>query len=184
MSTTTKRYAFVIDLSKCIDCNACMIGCKAENSVPIGQTRNWVYQHGPEGTYPDLKMSFEPGNCMHCENPPCVDACPTEATYKAADGIIAINKDLCIGCRACIPACPYNARYYDDKAKKVDKCSFCDHRLKTGLDTACVHTCMTGSRQYGDLNDPNSEVSKLLKKNKNHVKLADKGTGPAVYYID
>lgn len=179
-----KRYAFVIDLSKCIDCNACMVGCKAENGVPVGHHRIWVYEHGPEGKFPNLKMSFEPGNCMHCENPPCVDACPTEATYKEANGIIAINPDRCIGCKACMVACPYQARYYDEKKSKVDKCSFCEHRLKAGLDTACVHTCMTGARQAGDINDPKSEVSKLLAKHKHHVKLKEKGTNPAIYYID
>lgn len=179
-----KRYVFVVDLSKCIDCNACMIACKAENNVPLGHHRIWVKQHGPEGTYPNLKMSFEPGNCMHCDQAPCVDACPTEATYTESNGIIAINQDRCIGCKACMVACPYHARYYDEDKKKVDKCSFCDHRLKASLDTACVNTCMTGSRQYGDINDPGSEVSKLLKKHKYHVKLEEKGTGPAIYYIE
>jgi len=184
MSGKNKRYVFVIDLSKCIDCTACMVGCKAENEVPVGHWRNWVEEQGPEGTFPDLTMRFEPGNCMHCERPPCVEVCPTEASYRREDGVVLIDAGRCIGCKACLEVCPYHARYYDEATGKVDKCSFCAHRIDAGRDTACVHTCMTGARAAGDINDPQSEVSRLLAGRSYRVKLPEKGTGPAVYYVD
>ncbi len=177
------RYVFVIEIAKCIDCRACMVACKAENGVPVGYSRNWVREKGPKGVFPHLGLSFEPGNCMHCENPPCERVCPTRATYKRADGIVLIDQDRCIGCRYCIMACPYNARYFDEKKGVVDKCTFCVHRLTAGLDPACVHTCMTGARHFGNIRDPWSEVSRLLATHEYHVKLSAAGSGPAVYYI-
>jgi len=178
-----KRYVFVIEISKCIECKACMVACMAENRVPVEYSRNWVYQKGPTGIFPNLGMSFEPGNCMHCENPPCERVCPTRATYKREDGIVLIDPNRCIGCRYCMMACPYNARYFDEKKGVVDKCTFCVHRVMAGLDTACVHTCMTGARHAGDLLDPESEVSRLLATHEHHVRLSAAGSGPAIYYI-
>ena len=92
-----KRFAFVIEIDRCIDCKACMVACSVENSVPVGHHRNWVKQIGPTGTYPILGMHFEPGNCMHCSNPPCERVCPTGATYIRDDGLVMIDQDKCIG---------------------------------------------------------------------------------------
>jgi tetrathionate reductase subunit B len=156
-----KRYAFVIEVDRCIDCKACMVACKVENQVPIGHHRNWVEAAPLQGAFPTLEQDYVPGNCMHCEAPPCVQVCPTAASYQRADGLVLIDQDKCIGCRFCISACPYNARYYDDARGVVDKCSACVHRLDVGQPPACVETCVGGARHFGDLNDPNSDVAKL-----------------------
>jgi tetrathionate reductase subunit B len=130
-------------------------------------------------------MHFQPGNCMHCDNPTCVQACPTSATYKDdKDGTIKVNKKLCIGCGSCIPACPYGARYRHPEEKVVDKCDFCEHRRARGELPACVTTCPTKARTFGDLKDPNSEVARLLKDN-NGVRVVNRETDtqPNIYYL-
>ena len=181
---TNKRYAFVIETAKCIDCKACMVACKAENGVPVGHSRNWVNEDGPKGVFPNLSATFEPGNCMHCEKPACERVCPTRAITRTEEGIVLTDQDRCIGCRYCMMACPYNARYLDQARGVVDKCNFCVQRLTAGLDTACVNTCMTGARNVGDIHDPKSQVSRLMAKHKTHVKILDAGTRPSVFYID
>jgi len=182
---TKKRYAYVIETTKCIDCKACMVGCKAENGVQVGRSRNWVEYLGPKGVYPNLTASFEPGNCMHCENPPCMHVCPTRATYKRDDGIVLVDQSKCVGCKYCMTACPYGARSFNEEKKVTDKCTACVHRIDEGLDTSCVHTCMAKARHFGDINDSESEVAKLLAKNRNNTKVLkkEKGTHPQVYYI-
>ena len=182
-SENQKRWGMVIETKRCIDCKACMVACKVENQIPLGKHRNWVGYVGPTGTFPTLGLRFEPGNCMHCENPPCERVCPTGATYQREDGIVLIDYDKCIGCRYCMQACPYDARYFDPARGVVDKCTFCVHRLDAGQPTACVETCVGGARHYGDLNDPNSEVSKLLATNEHRVAYEEAGTGPKVFYI-
>jgi len=119
----TKRYAFVIELNRCIDCEACMVACSIENHVPIGKHRNWVINTPVAGSFPNLQQDYVPGNCMHCQDPPCVNACPTGASYQREDGLVLINQDDCIGCKYCIAACPYDARYYDEERGVVDKCT-------------------------------------------------------------
>jgi tetrathionate reductase subunit B len=183
MAQKTKCWGMVIELQRCIDCKACMIACSLENQVPVGKHRNWVENAGPTGTFPVLGLRFEPGNCMHCDNPPCERVCPTGATHQRADGIVLVDEDKCIGCRYCMEACPYDARYFDPMRGVVDKCTFCVHRVDAGQPPACVETCVGGARHFGDLNDPNSEVSQLLAKHDHTVKYEEAGTGPRVYYI-
>lgn len=182
-SDNKRRWAMVIEVKRCIDCRACMVACEVENRVPLGKHRNWVGRIGPTGTFPVLGLRFEPGNCMHCDNPPCMRVCPTGATYQREDGLVLINPDKCIGCRYCMEACPYDARYLDPERGVADKCTFCVHRLDAGQPPACVETCIGGSRHYGDLNDPNSDVSKLLATRDHVVIYEEAGTGPALYYI-
>jgi Fe-S-cluster-containing dehydrogenase component len=162
------QLAMVIDSSSCIDCKACMMACKIENSVSEGHWRNWVKEQEPDfddrgrltGAGPG---HFQPGNCMHCDKPICVQACPTGATYKdPKDGTVMVNEELCIGCGSCIPACPYGARYRHVERKKVDKCDFCECRRDKGDLPACVVTCPTKARVFGDMNDPESDVYRLL----------------------
>ena len=215
------RWAMVMDLRKCIGCRACTVACKSENDVSLGRFRT-VIQERTYGTFPDTKKVFLPIMCNHCEGkeedkvPPCVKACPEYpgerltymtpdgqkiryrggATYKRPDGLILIDKELCIGCGKCIDGCPYGVRSFDPfvKAGKkpekqaVDKCDFCKQRLDNGIEPACVNTCQGKARIFGDLNDPESEVSKLVKehglKNPDNVLLPEEGTRPNVFYID
>lgn len=178
-----KRFAFVIETERCIDCKACMVSCSIENNVPVGHHRNWVHQIGIKGEFPTLGMSFEPGNCMHCDNPPCERVCPVGATYRRDDGIVMIDQDACIGCKYCIEACPYDARYFNEETGTTDKCTACVHLVYKGEDPACVATCIGNARHFGDINDPESEVSQLLATNDYYRLYEEAGTGPAIYYI-
>ena len=182
MAENKRRWGYVIEPKRCIDCKACMVACEIENAIPLGKHRNWIGQIGPTGTFPVLGMKFEPGNCMHCENPPCERVCPTGATYQRDDGIVLVDYDKCIGCRYCMQACPYDARYLHPDGY-VDKCTFCVHRLDIGQPPACVETCVGGARHFGDLNDPTSEVSKLLATRNYYVVYEEAGTQPKIFYI-
>jgi len=160
-----------------------MVACSVENNVPEGHHRCWVDHIGPKGKFPNVGLSFEPGNCMHCNNPPCERVCPTGATYQREDGLVLIDQNKCIGCKYCILACPYDARYMDESKGVVDKCTACVHRLEKGEQPACVETCIGNCRHFGDLNDPNSEVSQLLATHNYYVIYPDAGSEPALYYI-
>lgn len=178
-----KRYGMVIEPKRCIDCKACMVACTAENGVPIGEHRNWVGAK-LQGSFPELSMRIEPEQCHHCDNPPCVRVCPTGASYINEDGgIVKVNPRKCIGCKYCILACPYGARYFNDEQGVVDKCTFCNHRLSRGQEPACVETCPTKVRTFGDFNDPQSEVSSLLRTRPTGKKKVQAGTGPNLRYI-
>jgi tetrathionate reductase subunit B len=188
-----KRLAMVIDLDRCVGCQACTVACKAEHGVRLGVFRAWVSQK-ETGKYPAVKRHYLPRLCNHCENPACEKVCPTGATFKRDDGIVAIDHEKCIGCRHCMGACPYNARYYNPDRNPseeqfpagthgtVDKCDFCLHRVDNGVVPACVNTCPSGARIFGDLNDPDSEVSKLISIEEVLTLLPQFGTGPSVFY--
>ena len=186
---TVKRYAFVIDISRCIDCRACLVACSVENEVPMNHTRIWVHDLGLQGEFPILERTYVPYNCMHCENPPCTQVCVSGATYKDPDtGLVLVDQDACIGCGFCVDACPYDARYLDEERGVVDKCNACAQRVAVGLQPACVATCVGASRLFGDLNDPESEVSIALK-NARHIQRLDyespeHDTDPNIYYIN
>lgn len=180
----TVRMGFVIITSRCINCDACMVACRAENDVPLGNTRNWVTDNGIQGQFPNVKQMFEPGNCMHCDSPTCIAVCPTGASYKRPDGIVLVDDNKCIGCKYCIEACPYDARFLNPDTGKADKCTFCIQRLEQGLKPACVQTCLGKARQAGDLNDPESVVAQLLASYPARQLITDAGTGPNIYYID
>ncbi len=187
MANQVKKYGFVIDPRRCIDCRACLVACRAENNVPIPNTRIWVYDQGVAGEFPNLTQQFVPYNCMHCDEPPCVEACPSQATYKRKeDGIVVIDQQACIGCGLCISACPYHVRYLNAQTGKADKCNACLQRTQQGEAPACVATCVGGARLFGDLNDPNSEVSIALREARTIKRLPAVGvdTGPNIYYIN
>lgn len=179
-----KKYAIVLDASKCIDCKACTLACKMENHVDIGfeNYRIWVSMK-VNGEYPNLSIQFEPSQCQHCENAPCQAVCPTKATYKTDEGVVLVDYDKCILCKACIIACPYDARFPSERHHAVEKCTLCYHRLTEGREPACVETCPSKVRIFGDLNDPNSQVSKLLVKNKYVQHKPDRNTRPRLFYI-
>ena len=182
-----KRYGLVIDLERCIGCQTCRIACKVENSLNTGSgirvdTIGGAYQDTPKGKYPNLSMSYLPVPCMHCGEPPCMDACPEEAIYKRKDGIVLVDEEKCTGCQLCIPACPYDALTYDDHRDVLWKCTLCRHRIDEGLEPFCVVCCGIEAIFLGDLNDPKSKVSKLISQRSAYTLKPEAGTSPAVYY--
>jgi len=230
-SAKNKKYGMVIDLQSCTGCGACDIACKNENNVPQGF---WWHNHitVTEGTFPNVKYTHYPTLCNHCENAPCVKACPTRAMYKENDNITMHDAGLCIGCTTCAQACPYDAIAYNDKDPHqrfkssdeliegctgsgkeivsktksdilpyynkernetlpgirpkgiVEKCTFCDHRVKNNELPYCVMSCPADAIIFGDMNDPDSEVSQLIRKNITKRIKVNLGTRPSVYYIN
>jgi tetrathionate reductase subunit B len=183
------HYAFVIDVSRCIDCRACLVSCSVENVVPMNHTRIWVQDQGIQGEFPNLKRSFIPYNCMHCDKPPCIEVCVSRATWKDDQtGLVLVDQEACIGCGFCVDACPYGARYINEELGVVDKCNACLQRLQVGREPACVATCLGGSRLFGDLNNPDSTAALALKKASSIVRLDyekdGKDTDPNIFYIN
>ena len=203
----------VIDLLRCIGCHACTYACKAENTTGKGVFWTLVYDY-ERGKYPNVMRSFLPILCMHCENAPCQQVCPSGATHRRVDGIVAIDQNKCISCKACMVACPYHARFENPgdtyltmeghKKKErsisrhpgiVEKCNFCKDRIEWGIahgltpglewdaNPACVNACPANARTFGDLDDPNSEISRLISSQKGEVLHGEFGTSPSVFYI-
>ncbi len=175
------QYGFLIDHDKCIGCHACTVACKAENSVPVGSFRTWV-KYAEKGSFPDVKRHFAVLRCNHCTDAPCVTICPVNALEKRDDGIVDIDRDACIGCRACMQACPYDALYLNDDLGAVEKCHFCAHRVEQGLEPACAVVCPEQAIIAGDLHDPESKISLMVRGNETQVRRAEQGTGPNVHY--
>ena len=179
-----KHLVMVIDLSRCNGCKACTVSCGVENGNKVNEHRCEVEQSSIKIGDKNFVMNL-PLLCNNCEEPSCVDVCPTEATYKRdEDGIVVIDSSTCIGCNYCIKACPYTGtRFENTETSTVDKCTFCVHRTSQGLLPACVETCIGEAREFGDLNDPNSKVTKIINENNAMVLEATKGTKPNVFYI-
>lgn len=203
------RWGMLVDLKKCIGCRACTVACKAENEVPLGVFRTTVH-YLEEGKFPNPKRSFAPTLCNHCSEPPCTKVCPVDpikakhkgpngveleyekrATYKRPDGVVLVDYDRCVGCHMCVENCPYGARFVDPVRKAggdpanntVGKCTYCVQRLDNGVAPSCAQTCLGGALIFGDLNDPGSEISKRLKKEKAITWKPGKGTKPNTYYL-
>ena len=178
------RYAMVTDLTRCVGCQACTAACNSEWDVPPGHARTRVLPTGAVGVFPSLRSAFYVAQCNHCDNPPCVEPCPTGATFQGPDGIVKIDSKLCIGCGFCVEACPYEARYINPVTKKVDKCDFCSARLARGQQPACVTTCTAHAKYFGDLEDPSSEVFRLVySKGARRIEGDEVKVGPNVYYL-
>lgn len=200
------RYGMVIDLRKCVGCNACTVACKQENATPPGVYWSKVLQY-EVGRYPRARMRFLPMLCMHCRQAPCLEACPTGATYRHPAGPVLVDEGRCVGCRYCVMACPYEARthnaseprgYFPGKGLTpyeqtgyarhargtIEKCTFCVHRLEEGKEPACVATCPAGARLLGNLDDPTSKVALLVKEGIAKPRMEELGTEPSVFYID
>lgn len=177
-----KRFVMVMDLRKCIGCQACTSACKVENEVPAFQYRTFVLET-EKGEFPDVRKGFLPQLCNHCANPSCVSVCPTGATFKREDGVVVVDNTICWGCGYCLSACPYDKRYFNSKTKTADKCNLCVQRVDKGLLPACVETCVGGARVFGDMNDKASEVYHLLHSFPTSVLKPEQGNKPQVFYI-
>jgi molybdopterin-containing oxidoreductase family iron-sulfur binding subunit len=182
-----ERYGLVIDLERCTGCHTCTIACKVEHGMEVGSgirvdTIGGMHPDTPAGEYPELRMYYLPVACMHCDQPPCRDACPPEAIYQRQDGIVLIDEEKCDGCQACLPACPYDALVYDTDRNIVRKCNLCAERLDDGFEPFCALCCGPEAIFYGNIADPNSKVSQLASDRKAYILKPESKTGPGVYY--
>lgn len=177
------RYAMVTDLRKCVACEACTAACNGEWDVPAGMARTRVKRTPVAGTFPNLLASVLVAQCNHCDHPSCVPACPSGATAQDANGVVQVNRDLCIGCGFCLKACPYEARYLNPMLRKVDKCDFCTPRVERGQQPACVSTCPAHAKFFGDLEDRGGEVFRMVYADAaRRMETRDVAIGPNVYY--
>jgi tetrathionate reductase subunit B len=204
-------WRFAVDTRKCIGCGKCVKACKLENDVPMlpETNRTWVERYvvsdseeifvdspnaGIDGFTADYmnakyqnlniqKSFFVPKLCNHCDKPPCVTVCPVGATYATSEGVVLVDRKACIGCRYCVQACPYGARFFDPRLRVVDKCTWCYHRITKGLQPACVEACPVGARVFGDTRDPQSQVSRIIADQTIGVLKPELGTMSKVYYV-
>lgn len=176
-----KQYTMTMDTIRCVGCSACVLSCKAENALPENGFRDWVVTE-TNGTFPHLAMEIRSERCNHCENTPCVTNCPTGASHIGQGHTVLVDYDMCTGCKACIAACPYNARYVHEKGY-VDKCTFCLHRVDRGLQPACVTNCPTKALTFGDKNDPETEVARQLQTRQHKVLRKELGLRPNHYFL-
>ena len=171
----------VLDQDRCIGCHACTVACKSENEVAMGVTRTFIKQV-EIGMYPNVRRHFQVTRCNQCTDPPCVAACPVSAMFQRPDGIVDFDREVCIGCKACIAACPYDAIFIDPQTHSAEKCNFCAHRIDQGLQPACVSVCPEGAIIVGDISDPDSEISRLLSRERVEVRKPHARTNPKVFY--
>ncbi len=198
------KWGVVVDLKRCVGCQSCTVTCKAQNATPPGVFWTRVIEK-EEGNYPFAYTVFMHMRCNHCSEPACVPVCPTGATYqREKDNIVLVDQDRCVGCHACVVACPYQARsvpesargYYGEhttpyeeasfkkwQAGTAQKCTLCVDRLDQGLEPACVETCPTRALRFGDLNDPKSEIVALVAQRPHFQPRAEQGTDPNVFYL-
>ena len=181
------RKCLVINLDRCTGCDSCIVSCKFENHLPLGTFYNRVMQVGPTGSYPNVERYNLPVQCQQCTHARCVEVCPTGASYRDSEsGIVLVDESKCIGCQYCLYACPYGVRTFSEADGVARKCTLCQHLTANGsAEPACVHNCPGGARFYGDLDDPNSDVSKELAAaapDAIHY-MPDAGNGPLSAYI-
>lgn len=176
------RYGMAIDTRLCVGCMDCVVACKTENQLPEGLNRDWI-AYDTMGVFPTLRMEIRSERCNHCDSPPCVACCPTGASHVEPLGrVVLVSEGKCIGCKACVASCPYDARFVHPDGY-VDKCTFCLHRVERGLDPACVSVCPTRCMTFGDLDDPDSEIRRLLASRSSHALNTAAGTGPRIFYL-
>ncbi len=172
-------YALIIDTTKCVGCGACRTACNLRNDLPENTSYIHILSQG-EG----IDRSFLPVQCQHCANPPCAQVCPARATYRRDDGVVMINEKLCVGCKYCEVACPYQARTFDEERGVADKCWLCLDWVQDGKDPACVVACVLGARLFGRQDDPNSEVAQLIASGQAKPLHPEFGTQPSIlHYI-
>ncbi|QKF81679.1 4Fe-4S dicluster domain-containing protein [Halarcobacter ebronensis] len=178
-----KKYRMIHDENLCIGCQACSVACRSENKVPDDLFRLQV-RVKTEGVFPDLRMDMKRHSCVMCEDTPCVTVCPTGASFKTEDGLVQVDPKLCVSCKYCIVACPYEARFINPVTKNADKCTFCySNRVSKGQDPACVTVCPTDALVFGDINDTTSEVYKKAKESTLVYPKAHLGTKPKLAFV-
>lgn len=188
---STVQYGMVVDTSRCMGCQTCVVSCKVDNQTPEGVYWGHVLSldgevpYQPTGTFPNVRMAFRPTLCNHCANPACVESCPTGAMHKREeDGVVVSDSDVCIGCGTCVQACPYEVPQIDKAASVSSKCTLCYDRVAYGEEPWCVAACPGKARIFGDLNDPASEVARYIADKGAKVWHDEFGTVPSVYYVE
>ena len=175
------RLGFLLDSDSCIGCHACTVACKSEHDVPLGVNRTWV-KYIETGSFPNVSRNFSVMRCNQCDDAPCMTICPTNALYRAPNGVVDFNDDDCIGCKGCMNACPYDAIYINPATNTAHKCNFCNHRVEVGLEPSCVVVCPTHAIKVADLDDPLNEATKIIARDDVAVRAPEQGTNPKVYY--
>jgi Fe-S-cluster-containing dehydrogenase component/formate-dependent nitrite reductase membrane component NrfD len=175
------RLGFLLDSDSCIGCHACTVACKSEHDVPLGVNRTWV-KYIETGTFPDVSRKFNVMRCNQCDDAPCMTICPTSALFRADNGVVDFQDDDCIGCKSCMNACPYDALYINPETNTAHKCNMCNHRLEVGLEPSCQVVCPTEAIKIGDLDDPTSEISRIIARDDVAVRAPEQNTKPKVYY--
>ena len=179
------RNCIVVDLDHCTGCKGCEIACKNENNIPLGERWNRLLLCGPYGEFANLSQYYLPVMCQQCVDAPCVNVCPTGASYRDPDtNVVLVDKEKCIGCKYCMMACPYGVRDWNKAESVVEKCTLCQHLTAAGEKPQCVKVCSVQCRFYGDLDDPESDASKAIaaKPDAAH-RLKDFGNGPSTVYL-
>ena len=175
------RLGFLLDSDSCIGCHACTVACKSEHDVPLGVNRTWV-KYIETGTFPNVNRHFSVMRCNHCDDAPCITICPTNALFRAANGVVDFDDSNCIGCKGCMNACPYDAIYINPVTNTANKCNFCNHRIEQGLEPSCVVVCPTHAIKVADLDDPNDETTRIIARSDTAVRAPQQQTLPKVYY--
>lgn len=175
------RMGFLLDSDNCIGCHACTVACKSEHDVPLGVNRTWV-KYIETGTFPDVARKFNVMRCNQCDDAPCMTICPTSALFRASNGVVDFQDDDCIGCKSCMNACPYDALYINPDTNTAHKCNMCNHRLEVGLEPSCQIVCPTEAIKIGDLDDPTSEISRIIARDDVAVRAPEQNTKPKVFY--
>ncbi|MGI9601861.1 MAG: 4Fe-4S dicluster domain-containing protein [Acidimicrobiales bacterium] len=175
------RLGFLLDSDNCIGCHACTVACKSEHDVPLGVNRTWV-KYIETGTFPDVARKFNVMRCNQCDDAPCMTICPTSALFRAPNGVVDFQDDDCIGCKSCMNACPYDALYINPETNTAHKCNMCNHRIEVGLEPSCQIVCPTEAIKIGDLDDPTSEISRIIARDDVAVRAPEQNTKPKVYY--
>jgi Fe-S-cluster-containing dehydrogenase component/formate-dependent nitrite reductase membrane component NrfD len=175
------RLGFLLDSDSCIGCHACTVACKSEHDVPLGVNRTWV-KYIETGSFPNASRHFSVMRCNHCDDAPCITICPTGALFRADNGVVDFQDDNCIGCKACMNACPYDALYINPDTGTANKCNFCNHRIEVGLEPSCVIVCPTEAIKVVDLDDPADPVNRVIGRDDVAVRAPEQNTLPKVYY--
>ncbi len=175
------RLGFLLDSDSCIGCHACTVACKSEHDVPLGVNRTWV-KYIETGVFPNVSRHFSVMRCNQCDNAPCIEICPTGALFRADNGVVDFDDSICIGCKGCMNACPYDAIFINPATNTANKCNFCNHRIAVGLEPSCVIICPTHAIRVADFDDPLDPVAAVVSRSDVAVRSPEQNTKPKVFY--